>query len=81
MGTVYAIVAAVIACIVFIIGVAKKARDYGRSEERNKKAENDAQLRLEFDKIDGGAPDLDAAASRLRDRAKRSGADTKRSTR
>lgn len=77
MTTIYAIAAAVFGLIVFIVGVARKARQFGVNETIAKKAKDDAQLQMQFDEIDSRAPDLDGAVARLRDRGKRSKAGLK----
>jgi Flp pilus assembly protein TadB len=67
---VWAIVASVGAMLAAFAGVAWKSYRAGRDRERVENAEDDAQMQLEFDKIDRDAPDLDGSIDRLRKRAK-----------
>lgn len=69
MATLYTLAAMVFAIIAFIFGVAKKARDYGRAQAENERHEDNAQLQMEFDKIDNQRPNVDDALGRLSKRA------------
>jgi len=66
---IWAMIAGIGAILATFAGVAWKLYRAGQDHERVKKAENDAQLRLEFDKIDARKPDLDDSLDRLRKRA------------
>lgn len=66
----YAIIAGVIACIGALFVMIRKARQAGRNEVIADQQKQKEKQRAEFDKIDAGAPDLDASLDRLSKRAK-----------
>lgn len=69
MNTLYLIGGAIVAVITFLAWFASKVRKMTNDAAAAKqKGQNDA-LQKTFDKIDSGAPDLDASISRLRDRS------------
>lgn len=65
----YMIGGAVLAAIAGLVGVVWKAYRAGQDNVKAEKAEDDAQMRLEFDKIDSRAPNLDDSLNRLRERS------------
>lgn len=69
MNTLYMIGGAIVAVLAFLAWFAGKVRTMTQNAAAAKaKGQNDA-LQRTFDKIDGGAPDLDASIGRLRDRS------------
>lgn len=70
MSELYIIFAAVGGVIVSIAAAFFKGRSTGRESAIAEGAKKDAQLRMEFDKIDGERPDFDSAVDSLRKRSK-----------
>jgi hypothetical protein len=69
MNTLYTVGAAIVAVITFLAWFASKVRKMTNDAAAAKaKGQNDA-LQKTFDKIDSGAPNLDASIGRLRDRS------------
>jgi len=69
MGELYIILAAVGGAILAIAGAFFKGKQAGRDSVAAAGAKKDAQLQMEFDKIDSERPDYDAAVNSLRKRA------------
>lgn len=65
----YALLATIGGGILLMVVTSWKAYRAGQDREKAKKAEQDAQLRFEFDKIDSRAPDYDGSIERLRKRS------------
>lgn len=77
MSELYVLAAGVITALVTFAGLIWKAYSAGRDREKLERMKDDAQLQMEFDKIDSQRPSVDDALARLRDRGARSGSSPK----